>query len=258
VFSQSKTNSYGVRAVRAGHYLPDPPQLSDSGSSAGIPPDRSCADVNESDSVTASDSLAVLKKAVGQQIDLVCAPLRPTLRTGQNACYSSLGAEIPCAGTGQDADIQFGTPRSFTNNQDGTITDNRTGLQWEILTLDGSIHDASIEYSWTNAIGSKIASLNSNDFAGHDDWRLPNQFELMTIVDFGEANPPTYVVFDTNCMVGCTNAQCSCNPVSGRTWSSTTYHVVKTSAWQTRFSDGEGPSSSKQGVATVRAVRGGW
>ncbi len=54
-------------------------------------------------------------------------------RTGQTACYSSGGALVPCAGTSQDGDIQAGAtwpmPR-FTDNSDGTVTDNLTGLTW--------------------------------------------------------------------------------------------------------------------------------
>ena len=54
-------------------------------------------------------------------------------RTGQTLCFNGAGAEIPCAGTGQDGDIQAGIewPSSrFTNNGDETITDNLTGLTW--------------------------------------------------------------------------------------------------------------------------------
>ena len=54
-------------------------------------------------------------------------------RTGQTKCYDSTGIEIPCADTGQDGEIQAGvawpSPR-FTDNGDGTMTDNLTGLMW--------------------------------------------------------------------------------------------------------------------------------
>ena len=54
-------------------------------------------------------------------------------RTGQTKCYDEAGTEIPCAGTGQDGEIQAGVawpePR-FTDNGDGTMTDNLTGLKW--------------------------------------------------------------------------------------------------------------------------------
>lgn len=48
-------------------------------------------------------------------------------KTGQTTCYDANGSVIPCAGTGQDGDIQAGVawpdPR-FTDNGNGTVTDN--------------------------------------------------------------------------------------------------------------------------------------
>jgi len=53
--------------------------------------------------------------------------------TGQTTCYDISGTVIPCTGTGQDGEIQTGVawpnPRS-TDNGDGTMTDNLTGLVW--------------------------------------------------------------------------------------------------------------------------------
>ncbi|HXE98165.1 MAG TPA: hypothetical protein VN642_17305, partial [Dongiaceae bacterium] len=54
-------------------------------------------------------------------------------RTGQTLCYNNAGGVIPCAGTGQDGDKLAGTPwpnPRFTDNADGTVTDNLTGLIW--------------------------------------------------------------------------------------------------------------------------------
>ena len=53
--------------------------------------------------------------------------------TGQQACWDENGNPILCAGTGQDGELQRGmawpTPR-FTDNGDGTVLDNLTGLLW--------------------------------------------------------------------------------------------------------------------------------
>jgi hypothetical protein len=52
-------------------------------------------------------------------------------KTGQTWCWNAGGILIPCAGTGQDGDLRKGvswpSPR-FTDNGDGTVTDNLTGL----------------------------------------------------------------------------------------------------------------------------------
>lgn len=44
-------------------------------------------------------------------------------------------------GTGSDGDVQAGSTLSYTDNGDGTITDNVTGLMWEKKDDSGGIHD---------------------------------------------------------------------------------------------------------------------
>jgi cytochrome c5 len=51
-------------------------------------------------------------------------------KTGQTGCWDLSGDPIDCAGTGQDGEYQTGVsadPR-FTDNDDGTVTDNLTGF----------------------------------------------------------------------------------------------------------------------------------
>ena len=50
--------------------------------------------------------------------------------TGQTTCWNGSGVAIPCAGTGQDGDTRAGATLSYTDNGDGTITDNNTKLVW--------------------------------------------------------------------------------------------------------------------------------
>jgi hypothetical protein len=69
----------------------------------------------------------------GGLIGSVDAPALCLPRTGQTKCYMDNGAEIACAGTGQDGEVQAGIewpdPR-FTDRGDGTVIDNLTGLLW--------------------------------------------------------------------------------------------------------------------------------
>jgi len=62
------------------------------------------------------------------QQSAVCLP-----KTGQTKCYNDTSAEIECAGTGQDGEVQAGIqwpdPR-FTDRGEGTVLDNLTGLVW--------------------------------------------------------------------------------------------------------------------------------
>ncbi|MGQ9500071.1 MAG: hypothetical protein ACUVQ6_06945, partial [Dissulfurimicrobium sp.] len=70
-------------------------------------------------------------------------------QTGQTTCYDANGTEIPCANTGQDGDLQKGAAwpaQRFTDNNDGTVTDNLTGLVW--------LKDANCfgQKTWANAL----------------------------------------------------------------------------------------------------------
>ncbi len=110
--------------------------------------------------------------------------------TGQVTCYDSGGAQIACSGTGQDGDTQAGAslpaPR-FTPDYYGlTVLDNLTGLMW---TLDSRTPDefpricASVERleNWEDAL-TYVACLNSINFLGYNDWRLPNRNELRSLI----------------------------------------------------------------------------
>lgn len=177
-------------------------------------------------------------------------------RTGQTTCYDAAGTVIACAGTGQDGELQKGLTLSYTDNGDGTITDNRTGLVWEKLSDDGSIHDWDNTYTWTDAFSIKIASLNSSMFAGHSDWRLPNRFELESAADLRSADPAVDPVFNTGCAPGCTVLTCSCTQQNVY-WPSNSYKNIPSQAWVVNFGDGGVGIRSKTNTFNVRAVRGG-
>jgi len=111
--------------------------------------------------------------------------------TGQEKCYNSTGVEIPCAGTGQDGDVQAGidwpSPR-FTVSGD-CVTDNLTGLMWaKNANLPNKPKDwqAALDY---------VASINTGSgLCGHQDWHLPNINELESLVNAGEANTATWLI----------------------------------------------------------------
>ena len=98
--------------------------------------------------------------------------------TGQTTHYSTA--------FGDDANYTRNPP-SFTDNGNGTITDNVTTLMWQKLD-DGTIR------IWYDA-GTYCTGLS---LGGHEDWRLPNVIELMSIVDFGKFNPAINTTYFTN------------------------------------------------------------
>lgn len=111
-------------------------------------------------------------------------------QTGQKTCYDQPGAVIPYDGTRQDGDLQRGlqppVPR-FTDNDDGTVTDNLTGLIW---LKDAKCYPLQL---WMDALAnaktlrSGLRGLTDGSVAGN--WRLPNILELESLVDISHAYP---------------------------------------------------------------------
>jgi uncharacterized repeat protein (TIGR01451 family) len=98
-------------------------------------------------------------------------------QTGQTQCFDTDGAVIPCAGTGQDGEIRAGVPwpnPRFTNNGDGTITDNLTGLIWD-QNAGGTYYS-----NWQDALDT-VKNRNATKYKGFSDWRLPNVNELESL-----------------------------------------------------------------------------
>ena len=177
------------------------------------------------------------------------------LKTGQTTCYDTAGTLVACAGTGQDGELQKGITRSFTDNGNGTVTDNVTGLMWEKQSDDGSIHDKDNVYTWANAFAVKVATLNSMVFAGHNDWRVPNRFELETLLNLSASSPPLYSAFNAPCSAGCTVLTCSCTHLDYH-WSSTTRLGGPSGAWMVA-PEGFTYNGEKIESRHVRAVRAG-
>jgi hypothetical protein len=105
----------------------------------------------------------------------------PVPKTGQMQPYVA----------GDDGDLHKGvaspTPR-FTDNQNGTVTDNLTGLIW-MKNANAFVE----KKNWVDALSA--AATVAHGFGGltdgsqPGDWRLPNLREFQSLVDYGRINP---------------------------------------------------------------------
>jgi hypothetical protein len=163
----------------------------------------------------------------------------PVEKTGQTTSYR----------TGDDGEYEKGVswpnPR-FTDNLDGTITDNLTGLIW--------LKDANCfgEPTWLGALsdsnGLADGSCGLTDGSSAGDWRLPNIKELLSLIDYGNVDPalPTGHPF--------TNVQ------SEWYWSSTTVNTLIGWAWDVDMFNGnssQAPKNQPSSNEFVWPVRGG-
>ena len=71
---------------------------------------------------------------------------------------------------------------NFSDNGNGTITDNATGLTW--LQQDSGAFKAGTKGDGSLNWEEALAWCESLDYAGNSDWRLPNAKELHSIVDY--------------------------------------------------------------------------
>jgi hypothetical protein len=106
--------------------------------------------------------------AVACSTGLVCERCPPA------ACLDPTWAEWPMPN--DQVDVTAGAPNleSYTDNGDGTVTDNVTGLMWQQVV-------STTTYNWAQA----LAYCPKLTLAGHSDWRLPSRIELVSIVDLG-------------------------------------------------------------------------
>ena len=143
--------------------------------------------------------------------------------TQQGNCFNT-GSKTACPSEGhklygQDAHYHGPEP-SYTDNGDGTITDNITGLLWE-----KAHHDTRLDFH-----DAKRACENLT-LGGRGDWRLPNIKELFSLADFrGAVKRRAYIddVFeirepDESILKNDRFASTHFTSMMGQTWSSTIY-----------------------------------
>jgi hypothetical protein len=169
--------------------------------------------------------------AVACSAKLVCERYPPT------TCADPSWAEWPMPN--DQVDVTAGAPNleSYTDNHDGTVTDNVTGLMWQQAV-------STTTYTWAQA----VAFCPTLSLASHSDWRLPSRIELVSIVDLGV----------TSGSGGQINATYFPSwPASGefRFWTSSPPDAGASFAWYVDFAFGGTDSLHVSNTWSVRCVR---
>jgi hypothetical protein len=174
----------------------------------------------------------------------------PVGRTGVTGSYNP----------GDDGDLEKGVawpnPR-YTDNGNGTVTDRLTGLIW-LKDANCSIFNAP--RTWSDAINIIVPQLEDGycgltDGSNPGDWRLPNRFELESLLKLSCTGPAISDTVGNSC---CALGDCPFNNVQGnRYWSSTTNKVLTFFAWYIHLADGSVINEEKANTCYVWPVRGG-
>ncbi|MFI3157168.1 MAG: DUF1566 domain-containing protein [Methylococcaceae bacterium] len=134
----------------------------------------------------------------------------------------------------------------YTTNANGVVIDKKTGLTWMRCALGQIWNNATCtgsgqSYHWQDA----LQAAENTVFAGFDDWRLPTQKELQSIIE-NRCNEPAI------------NLTAFPNATSDRFWSSSFYTGYTGYAWIADFDNGYGYSGNygESGNYAVRLVRG--
>jgi hypothetical protein len=169
------------------------------------------------------------------QADMAFVP-----QTGQTKSYVA----------GDDGDAREGVPwpnPRFTDNANGTVTDNLTGLVWlqnagcsdSVGGIAGGQMTWANAISWSNNMATGKCGVTDGSKVG--DWRLPNRKELKSMINRQQAVPVSGLFYS----------------VADYYWSSSTVAYVTGYAWIVDMGYGNVDINVKGNYSHVWPVRSG-
>jgi len=134
------------------------------------------------------------------------------------------------ATVGEDSDYTINAP-SFTDNTDGTVTDNITGLMWQKMD--------SGEMTW-NSAKAAASSLRTGNYT---DWRLPTAQEALSILNFNLMPTLDSTYFTSS------------NGTAEYFWTSDLFYGDNTKVWATNTGGGLGSHSKTETISAGGSKR---
>ncbi len=137
---------------------------------------------------------------------------------------------------------------SYTDNGDGTVTDNVSNLRWQKCSY-GQTNDATCtgtagNINWQGAL-QYCDALSLGTFGNSSNWRLPNANELNSLMDRSAVSPAIKTASFPN------------TAAAGDYWSSSTYKLTLANAFYIGFSSGTMSDTNKTNTWKARCVSTG-
>ncbi len=132
-------------------------------------------------------------------------------------------------------------------SKNGIAKDSATGLQWQdepYTQAEQTAYDKNTNSGKAGNWQYAKAYCENLTLGGFSDWRLPNIYELNTLLDNTKSSKP-YVIDGIE------------NIASSHYWSSTTNASNSSNAWNVNFNNGNDDWNNKTNSNYVRCVRAG-
>ena len=123
----------------------------------------------------------------------------------------------------------------FSDNSNGTVTDNLTGLVWLKNAGCFSPLDWPTALTEANRLANGSCGLTDGSITGQ--WRMPNINELESLVDVSQSSPAVSIGSPFTGII-----------LANAYWSSTTYNALNSNAWAIRFTDGRWINGAFAGI----------
>jgi len=165
---------------------------------------------------------------------------------GYYSGYKSNAFQVRLVRAGQSLNLfNVSRPSSdYVDHADGTVTHTPTRLMWQKCAVGQSWNTLAATCTGTaTSIWDAALKLTSSQ-AGHTDWRLPTEDELISLVDYSKSDPAINTsIFPTES--------------ASYFWSASAYAGYSGNAWDVNFYVGLAYYSYKSSSYQVRLVRAG-